>query len=340
MNEGPEFKIIGDANDEEKRKARKDLLNSLFNHFESLPPNYQEMVAKLEYPKSEKEIRSIDFANSETNRLLQKLGLSFYDIPYSNYHIIPPDLYKEITGSEGTAVTYCYQQGILFNAQTHRDNSFYFAILAFHETLHLKSFFSEEANIDDDGDIRITPYREGISIRARQKEGLHGKYHDHFLGLNEAIVTMQQKLIHRKLINLPFFKEERVWLDSPRAIELKVKAAVDYDVSIDDIIWIEEKENGDYDYKTFPYSGQRFVLEYICEEIQKQFPDQYHSFDEIFDEFLKSIFTGGLITVGRLVEKTFGSGSFRLLGMIDESDTSAYSVLEALKKARNRKLKN
>ena len=76
------------------------------------------------------------------------------------------------------------------------------------------------------------------------------------------------------------------------------------------------------------------MLEYVCSEIQKQFPDKYQSIEEVFKEFLKANFTGQLLGIARLVEQTFGEGSFRLLGNMTEDKSSAVLYLDSLRKAR------
>ncbi|MEP7234205.1 MAG: hypothetical protein ABI778_02805, partial [Ignavibacteriota bacterium] len=57
--------------------------------------------------------------------------------------------------------------------------------------------------------------------------------------------------------------------------------------------------------------------------------------EDIKKEFLKSHFTGHLIGIGRMVEETFGEGSFRLLGMMKEKE-GALQTMDWLKKARIR----
>src|SRR3989344_2476044 len=102
----------------------------------------------------------------------------------------------------------------------------------------------------------------------------------------------------------------------------------------DDIIWVDKKNKNDWE--TVPYLQQRDVLNYVCAEIQKQFPDEYKSADDVYKTFLNAHFTGRLLPLARLVEETFGEGSFRLLGNMDTDRQSGILHLESLKKARAR----
>jgi len=340
MEKIPEFRIIGGSTEEQKEVVRREKEKALFNHFDSLPPEELAQFKKFEYPKSEKEISLIDFANIETDELMQQAGVEPYDIPLENFHIIPPELYKKAAGDTGTATTFNSKQGIIFDAQHFRDNPLNFAATALHETLHLKAHFSLEVeqNPEDKNKIETTPYREGVTIRALQKYGHHGQYHAHFNGLHEAIVATQEQKSLPKILNLPEFAEEKEWLQSEEAKELRKKLAKEKNIPEDDIIWVGKK--GKNDWEKLSYLQPKRALDYVCSEIQKQFPDKYNSPDEVFKEFLKAHFTGQLLPIARLIEKTFGEGSFRILGNMDASRDSGVMHLESLKKMRMRQIKN
>ena len=171
-------------------------------------------------------------------------------------------------------------------------------------------------------------------MSALQKHGYHGQYHQHFAGLHEAIVSMQEKKLAAKLLDCPELAKEKEWLISDEARAMREKLAKEKDMPEDDIIWIGK--NGKDDWETIQYLPHRKVLEYICSEIQKQFPDQYQNTDGVFKEFLNAHFTGRLLPISRLVEKTFGEGSFRTLGNMATNEESGILHLESLKKMRQK----
>jgi len=336
MGKGPEIRIIGGASIEKKEQAKKEIEQALFNHFESLSPQEQEQLKKFEYPKSEKELALINFANKETSRLMQEAGIESYNVPEKNFHIIPPELYKKVAGEDGTATTFYTKQGVLFDAQYFRDNPVNFGTVALHEMLHLKAHLSME--VEEEGEeVKKTPYRAGVTVRALQKHGYHGKYHEHFAGLHEAIVAETEKRLLPKLLDCPALAAEKEWLMSTEAKEMKKKLAEEKGIPEDDIVWVGKK--GKDDWETVSYLQQRNVLNYVCAEIQKQFPEQFKSPDDVYKVFLNAHFTGRLLPIARLVEKTFGEGSFRLLGNMGTDKESGVLHLESLKKARGRKMK-
>lgn len=337
MKEGPEIRMIGGASTEKKEQIRKEIEQALFSHFESLFPQERDQFEKFEYPKSEKELALINFANEETSRLMQEAGVKPYDVPVENYHIVTPELFKKVTDDSGTATTFNTKQAIIFDAQHFRDNPVNFGAVALHESLHLKAHFSME--VQEEGDeVNATPYREGVSVRALQKDGYHGKYHLHFAGLHEGIVAETEKRLLPKLLDCPELAKEKEWLMSDEAKEMKKKLAEKEEIPENDIIWVGKK--GENDWESVSYSQQRDVLNYVCTEIQKQFSDEFQNTDDVYKIFLNAHFTGQLLSLARLVEKTFGEGSFRLLGNMDTTNQSGVLHFESLKKDRLRQIKN
>lgn len=333
MEKGPEFRIVGDASQEKKDDAKEAIELLLFDHQKSLEtssPKLVEKLKKFEYKKSEKELALIDFANKETNELMKEADTEPYDIPANNYHIISSELYKKEIGGSG-AVTYSDSQSIVVDREHFRGNPVILGSVFLHETLHLKAHTSMEVE-EIVGKTKITPYRKGVRVESSQIQNRSGKSHTHFKGLEEAIVSTQEKKLLNKILDLPLLKEEKKWLMSDEAQKLKKQIAQNRGFSEDEIVWIGKKEENFYD--SFGYLKQRQVLDYVCAEIQKEFPDLYESSDDVFKEFLKSNFTGRLLPIARLVEGTFGEGSFRILGNMTNEKESAVLTLETLKKVR------
>lgn len=337
MDKGPQIRTIGNASFEKKEQARKKITDALFNHFESLLPEEVVELKKKEYPKSETELALIDFANSQTNKLMEEAGIEAYNIPPENYHIVPFELYKRLKGSSRVATALHRKQGVIFNAERFRDNPVYFGNVTLHETLHLKSHITME--VEEEGDAaKDTLFRVGISVLSSQKDDENNQEHEHFKGLNEAIVAETHKRISRKLIDLPELAREKEWLLSEEAEKLRKKIAEERKIPEDDIIWVGK--NGEDDWEIVSYREHRKVLLYVCAEIQKQFSDQFKNTDDVYKEFLKAHLTGRLLVIARLVEKTFGESSFRLLGNMDTDRQSANVHMESLQKARTRQTRN
>ena len=294
-----------------------------------MPEKVKEVV-KFERQKSEIENILIDFANKETNELLDNLGINTYSIPRENYHIVPTEVFEIATGEKNAfAVSDSSLQGILFSSDVFKSNPLYFGSIALHETLHLKSSMSIELNENDDG-VEASLFRTGVAVMGSQKSHREGEYKEHFIGLEEAIVATQEKKSFIKILNLPELSKEKDSMTTGYLKELKKYITEKENLSEDEIISIDTDGN----YRRFSYLSQRRVLDFVCNEVQKQFSNDYQNAEEVFNEFLKAHFTGQLLPIARLVEKTFGEGSFRILGEMGMTDSSAAVCLESLRDRR------
>ncbi len=343
MRRGPEFRIVGGAPEEEKGKARKrleDLLGEKHLELLKLTKESKEELRRLEYPKSPIELALIDVANQETSELMEKAGLDPYDIPERNIHIVPPEIYKRASEEHGSALSIARDQVILMDARECRASLLAFARYTFHELMHLKGHFTlevQEIVEREKPDVKETAYQSGLTVYSPQKKRLHGEYHEHFRGAEEAIVALQEKKFLSELLKHPLFKEEKEWLDSSEALEFKQKIAKDEELPIEDIFWVSKDGQ---EYEAIDYWRQRKVLNYVMEQIRVAYPDEvYKSTEDVLSEFRNSIFTGRLRPIKKIVEHTFGKGSFRVLGMMKDDKESPVEVLEALRKMRLSHLK-
>ncbi len=331
MEKIPGLRIVGDAPDTVKQKARNEIEERLTNHLASLSELDRKAAERFEYPKTPEEIILIDFANTETNRLRIEAGMEPYNIPQENYHILPRGDYRKIADDDNSKAT-CFfdKQGIIFDASDIRNSLVDAGSVILHETLHLKGHFSME--VEQDGDkITKSPYREGISASAAQKKGLHGEYHVHFTGLHEAIVAEQQKISLQRMMDLAILQKEKERLISEPAVNLRRVISEEKLIPEEDIIWVGENKK---EYARIVYQKQRETLQYVCEEISEEFSDVYPTTESVFKEFLKAHFTGRLLPIARLIDDVFGRGSFRKLGDMKPDKQSGVLTLEALRKAR------
>lgn len=336
--EGPEFRVVGNVSEEIKKEVKKEYLGYLReNHLEYLSDEDKKELDALEYPKTEKELKAISLANEATNKLMEKVGVPSYNIPERNFHIVPPELYKKIAKqTEAFATTFFDHQAILINAEKVREiNPLVSAIIFFHETMHLKGHFAievEEKQNEKEKKLEKTPFREGIRVTSAQKLGFNKKYHVHFIGLDEAIVSQAEKEFVKDILNHPDFKETKEWLDSLEAQKIKKEIAKNKNIKEEDIVWVSPDGK---DFSEISYPNQREALNYIMEEIKKDFPEKYKNKEEVFLEFLKAHFSGKLLSLAKLVEKTFGKGSFRTLGMMgNDFSNTPLQILESLRRAR------
>jgi hypothetical protein len=268
---------------------------------------------------------------------MEKVGLSGFETPVRNIYILPEDIYKKYVGKD-TAGGFVWEDRIIFiNGKYSKQNLLFYAKLIFHELLHLKQKTALEAQAESDKDgYWVTAYRGGLHVLSSQKARRADRGHQHFAGLNEAMVASQEKEFIEEALRLPFMKSEQDWLSSEEAKANMENMARERRVLIEDIVWADKEGKTFF---TINYPRQREVLDYICEEIQKDNNNSYESKNEVADEFLQSFFSGKLLRIARLTESTFGEGSFRILGTMGKDEETPLHILDILRSMRNRKLK-
>ncbi len=336
MEKIPNLRVIGGVSEEEKEKVAQEMSDKLYRHVETLPEKVQEKIKSFELKKTAEEIAFIDFANEETNRLMQEVGIEPYDVPYENVHVIPDEEFKKESDTKG-GLAFQMNQAILIHEENRKFGPSE-GLTIFHEMMHIKAHLTIEVQKENDELIKNL-YRSGMDVGSSVKDNSRGGHHWHFLGLNEAIVATQEKKSFEALLNIPEMSEYKKLLKTEKyKTEFLQEVARHAGVPVDEVEFANEE-----DYKTFSYRKQREVLDYVMEEVQAEFPEKYKSKDDVFKEFLKSHFTGRLLPIARLVESVFGRGSFRELGNMgarDGEEGNSVLIMESLKKFRLRKQNN
>ncbi|MEI6490871.1 MAG: hypothetical protein WCO16_03905, partial [bacterium] len=332
------YRVVGNVDDERKQAVKDGLAASGGkDQFMGMTDYTKEKIQKLEYKKNESVLEIISFANEESNRLMIELGINPIDVPDENVHILPDDVFLDreshffakADNKDLEADSDTISQSIYLSAEKMRMKSATeIAVIIFHEMLHIKGHLSLEVNVKEDGREEMTSYRGGMKIKALQKDTDEGLYYTYFKGMDEALVSSQEKRMLTNLKSHKVFAEDVKWMNSDVAKKLRVDLAHQEDEPVEEIHWVSK------DGKRFVLGGYekyRGVFRYVLEQITEQFTDTYKSPNDVEKEFLKAHFTGHLLGIGKLVEKTFGKGSFRVLGrMRTESETDNFSAKEIL----------
>jgi hypothetical protein len=326
----PGLRIVGGATEEHKEEARartEALLHE--DHLDSLPKNERDELKKFEIQRSPAVLEAIDFANSYTNRLREEAGVDGYDIPAANYHILPAAFYEKHFGIDSSGKAIYGHQGSVYNIKHLNKSSIDTALTILHETLHLKGHLAFEVEEGRNGKPNKSLYRAGLSAYASQKTIDKGRDHVHFKGLHEAVVSILEKRAVEEILELESLEKEVARMKQKPAQDLIEKISREKGIPIDDIIWVGKNEN---EFQTIPYPIHRKVLKFVCEKIYNTYRMLYNSPDEVFEVFAKAQFNGKLLSLGHLVDGTFGEGSFRTLSNMLSDDESAQLCLDALEK--------
>lgn len=150
-----------------------------------------------------------------------------------------------------------------------------FALRIFHELVHAKSYKALQITKER----KPEAYRTGFSITSRDGEIIY------FRSIEEALAGfLTERFYKEHIIGSEMFREEVARLEK------------------------EERE------PDFGREEERKTLNELIESIWSLNKEKFKDKREIADLFLEAQVTGKLLKVARLIEGTFGKGSFRKLG--------------------------
>ena len=338
---GPEIRIVGGASEEKKEELHEELRGYFGeHHLEGMTDEQQETLFEREEPKTERQRAALAFADKKTSELMKRAGIEPYGIPERNTHIIPFDAYQKLQRKDSAvATTIQNQQGIVVVREEIERNDTLFADIAFHEQMHLKSHYAveleERPSTADKPTTQRKGYRSGITVMsAQQSEERNQWHHEHFRGVNEAVIALHEREFMRDTMrSLPEFRSDYLWMGSTEGEVKRLRIAQKAGLSPEDVFWVD-KDSESERYNVVSYPRQRQTLVSVIQEIQKELPETYPDTDDVLEEFTKAFFTGRLMQLGKIVEQTFGKGSFRILGMMKDDRESPVEVLETLRKMR------
>lgn len=245
-----------------------------------------------------------DIASSVDALFLEQFKIKAKEIPLENIHIIK----GEDVGFEGKGemrtryhpvtdeVRIVYRDKILGLPENKIDR----ALTMFHELVHAKSFSSlqyTKVEGEEDNKEGIWPYRSGLSIFSPKRGRTE------FLdGLNEAVVQTLTLSFYKSISKDERFKDEAARVDD-ESLELMHNKA---------------------------YLEERRVMEALINELYEKNKNVFSGRGEVKKLVIEASLTGNILKLGKLVDRTFGKGSFRLLDKL--------SIMEAIGQQQGRSL--
>lgn len=182
-----------------------------------------------------------------------------------------------------------------------------------HELLHFNAFASLTAREESSSDIQPSFNVEGKKLYARRIGfGIFdaSQKKRFFRDVDEAIIEeLSARFDARYFNDIPVLSDEL-----RRRDQMKKKIGEGAD-EISAVITTQLRgEEWQTSIEKWRYGKQRSELRALIKEIYEANQHQFDSEEGVFKIFVKATFTGHLLEVGRLIEKTFGKGSFARLG--------------------------
>ncbi len=228
----------------------------------------------VEVDKTAEEQAIIDLATQYVDETLANLGRAKqFDVPAENIHLL-----RE--GGTGDALNKRLSEGaygtidnsILVDRSPSRVD---FALSIVHELFHSKCYKALQVGLAN-GRGWITTYRSGTAVNARDRSAVYLE------DVEEAIVGYLTKRFYEDVVlRHPFFSTE---------VQERLQAKVVTDTS-------RMKELAQ--------------LDALVDDLFAKNVDEFKDRNEVFNIFLDAQVNGNLMRLGRLIEHTYGKGSFR-----------------------------
>lgn len=272
---------------------------------------FQEYLPK-EREKTKDELRIISFADDITDELAEHYGGSKLTIPAENIHIVP----REEFGRNHSSDAY-YNANLQAVIMVEHKSMSFFASEIIHEMIHFKSWGSFRASEKEQNFLQ---HRVGVQVLAVEElvassssENPEKTFHYYFQALNEALTEELTKRL---------FHEHDVRIVSPEE-NLQTKELFARYGENDEIVAGSIERKGDLMSRhrvEFSYKSERQMLNRMIDSLYERNQDTFANREEIFDLFARWMFSKSSSGIGKLVDTTFGPGTFRRLAQVPSRD--------------------
>lgn len=160
-----------------------------------------------------------------------------------------------------------------------------------HEIIHFKSYSALQ--ITNTEEPRVDGYRLGLSIISRDGKTTY------FEKLDEAVTEELTKKVVLELMNGPLFNNEGDKTEQTKA-------------------------------NLFTYKEEREFLNNLIDKIFEVNKEKFKNKDELMEIFYKGMLNGNIFPLAKLVDSSFGKGSFRRLGELDQKLKEKKDFIESL----------
>jgi hypothetical protein len=311
-------RIVGNVSEAEKER----ILREKGERFDD--QSFEDVKGK-EREKTPEELQIISLVNEATNEVRRRYGLDDFNISPENFHVITEEAWPR---ERSVAFFNSMLQAV---AMREKLSNLAFMKTVFHEMLHFKSY--NAAQITTGENPELDEYRLGLTVHTRDGKRMY------FLNLNEAVMEEMTKRFARQLLKNPLFTDEikqtrDVMAQHPQAVTDSGKPLFDEDTfyaevqsskswreSVDRLFGRRMLGSGitKISIEGFTYQQERKILNALIDKIFERNPEKFQDREDVFEIFSKGMMTGDILPLGRLIERTFGNGTLRSIGELDQN---------------------
>ncbi|MCA9366324.1 hypothetical protein KC722_01960 [Candidatus Kaiserbacteria bacterium] len=305
-------RVVGFESDKEE-----EFLQYFKNKFET------NSLDSKEKDKTPEQQGLIERMNHEMRDFLAQYGVGSIEVPTENIHILDKSKFTEeelkkiqlYFGTENGFYS-ALKQGVAIIKDYDVSKLSFFQTLA-HELLHLQGFYSYQKSKQAAADLTLEKQGDSVSMNIRRSgfsigttDGKRLLFHK----LNESVIT-----------ELEIRFEKTYMVDWPE-LELELQARDKYieqfarreSVPIEKVGQIVAgiKDDGASGRKwvSYAYHEERQQFNSLVDALYEKNKGDFKSREGVFRLFAEATMKGRLLPVARLIEKTFGKGSFGIIG--------------------------
>ena len=317
-------------------KFSQDQKESGINRVVGYEPNTEEQLLQYfkgkfetntsdskEKEKTHEQQEIIDRINVGMKDFLAQYEVEAIEISPENVHILdnakftPAELEKiqEQFGTENGFYS-ALRQGVAIMKDYDTSKLSFFQTLV-HEMLHLQGFYSYQKSLPEAADITLKNGDQSASMNIRRSGFSVGTTNGKkllFHKLNESVITeLEIRFEKQYMTKWPELAEELKARDA--YIE---QVAIRENVAIEEVrqtvAGIKDDGSGGHKWVTYAYHDERQQFNLLVNELYEKNESDFESHEQIFNLFAEATLMGRLLPIARLIEKTFGKGSFRMIG--------------------------
>ncbi len=269
--------VVGIPQEQRKDKEAFDASLSMFSETLLNKDANEENIKDLELEKTERDLEVINFTQKEASEYISSLKKdNIFEVPIENIHILKDGGTNEYTeGRLSTGAHSAVRGGILVDRLK---SDIEFSLILFHEFIHAKSIVVLQKIKGDDH--AESEYRSGFKVVSRD-----GK-EEFFEDFDEAITELMTKqYYHNIVLKNEIFKDE-----------------------------IEQVSNGERSSLKFYKGDEIDKINSLINKLWELNKDKFSNREDIVKLFINAKVNGRMLAIGRLIEDTFGKGSFRKIG--------------------------
>lgn len=321
MKETPINRLVGKVSEDPDGVKKNDFEKKLRNTYAR---QKSPELDRAEREKTGVELTIINAVDAATNSILHSYGLREFNMPPEAVHIIKESEWDKLTDGKGDNVGGFYHpilQGVVLPEDPVR---MHFAHRTTHEVLHLKSY--NALQIKPEQGLPVSAYRSGISLN--KNVGI-----EMFNTLNEAVIEELAMRCMEDLFRDPVFADEvkqtRMLIKHNKGtFEAQGNLLLsDKEIYFAGIRPLSTREGYVYDIEGNRVAGtiqtytgarkhERRIFRMLLRKLQEANPKQFKNQEAPFRIFAGAALQGNMLPL-RIIDSTFGKGTFRKIGDFD-----------------------